>query len=286
MSVSSGQRLTNIDPSTVELIAAVTRCAEALSLDLVVVGAFARDVWLLHSHGITPTRKTQDVDFAVCVSDWGEYESLRSALLADEGFVDSAERSHPERLIAPNGLPLDLLPFGGIAQERDNSTVITWPTDGVEMNMAGFQEALDTAAVFAVPVESGWCEFRVLTVPSLVILKLVAWKDRQENPVRRKHVEDVYSILANFAAMFPQKVDTIDDWSEMPDDELETAAFLLGRDIQAIASSGVLASLSQLLEHEVTSYGRCELVRDMQRHCGGAFQKSRSLLGWLRKGLG
>jgi len=76
------QRLTKVDPATVELIAAVTRRARALSLDFVVVGAFARDVWLLHSHGIPPTRNTQDVDFAVLVGDWDEYERFRSALLA------------------------------------------------------------------------------------------------------------------------------------------------------------------------------------------------------------
>ena len=64
---------------------------------------------------------------------------------------------------------------------------------------------------------------------SLAVLKLIAWQDRQENMVRRKHVEDIHAILTNFAVMFPQKAATVDDWSEMPDDELEIAAFLLGR---------------------------------------------------------
>jgi len=278
--------LTSIEPEIVALIGAVTRRAAANSIEFLVIGAFARDIWLRHCLGIAPKRKTADVDLAVLVSDWEEYELFRTSLLQAESFRECGAPNHPERLLSPKGVVLDLLPFGGVTESRERDLVIRWPCDGAEMSVLGFREAWETAASFTVPHHAGEYEVRVLTPPSLAVLKLVAWSDRRHSVLRRKHVEDLYLILESYPAMNLSKADDVDDWADMPTDEIEIAAYLLGQDVRAVAAPDAVQVLDELLEHEVTSASTCALARDVQRHCGGSFPKARSILSWLNKGLG
>ena len=48
-------------------------------IDLLLVGATARDVLLSYAHGITLLRATHDVNLAFAVADWSELLSLNSA---------------------------------------------------------------------------------------------------------------------------------------------------------------------------------------------------------------
>lgn len=71
------------------------------------------------------------------------------------------------------GIPVDLLPFSGV--ENANAT-IAWPPDmDIVMNVAGFADAY--ASTLLVEVSPGFFP-PVTSLPSLAVLKLIAWRDR------------------------------------------------------------------------------------------------------------
>src|ERR1700744_5074791 len=58
------------------------------------------------------TRRTKDVDFAIYVGTREEYEAVKQYLKEKKGYHDSRENRFV--LLAPSGLQVDILPFGGI----------------------------------------------------------------------------------------------------------------------------------------------------------------------------
>jgi predicted nucleotidyltransferase len=55
-------------------------------IPLVLVGAAARDVRLVHAHGLEPRRATEDTDVALAVRDWDTFLRAREALVASGAF--------------------------------------------------------------------------------------------------------------------------------------------------------------------------------------------------------
>ena len=166
----------NLDPVMPEVLRQVDRVARELALDYFVVGATARDILLSGVFGLWAGRATRDVDLAVAVKGWPEFEAIKGRLVGTGAFNSDeriAQRLYYRGGSAERGHPLDLIPFGGV--ERPGSE-IAWPPDGaVVMNVAGYVEAF-TAAV-PVEVEPGFV-LRVASLAGLAILKLVAWADR------------------------------------------------------------------------------------------------------------
>jgi predicted nucleotidyltransferase len=158
-------------------LARVTSALQAVTVpagvDFFLMGAAARDLTLRYAHNIEPQRLTEDVDFAVMVRDWETFEALRSGLVASGHFV---RRPGPatHRLLFKDGLPLDIVPFGGI--ERADRT-IAWPPDHQTIyDCFGAREAFDTSMVVLLPEG---VQLRVASIPALALLKVTAWHDRK-----------------------------------------------------------------------------------------------------------
>jgi predicted nucleotidyltransferase len=58
------------------------------------VGATARDLLLRHVHGHAVTRFTYDVDFAILVDSWKQFEAVKQALLRVPGVSDRGRFQH------------------------------------------------------------------------------------------------------------------------------------------------------------------------------------------------
>ena len=82
-----------VDPITIEILREVAAAAEAEGIAHMLVGATARDVLLTHVFGLELRRATYDVDFAVAVKDWAQFEALRAGLLARKTFKDGGEQN-------------------------------------------------------------------------------------------------------------------------------------------------------------------------------------------------
>ncbi len=163
--------------------------AGAPGTDFLIVGAMARDLLLHYGHGVPITRATTDVDLGVTVASWEEFRQLREACLKSGEFTPNRRGTH--RLIHNSGVPLDLIPFGGV--EREDGT-IEWPDDDAVMGVLGYSEARATAVRILLPAE---VTVATVCLPMLAVLKLLAWYERHTY-TPRKDASDLLLVLSNY----------------------------------------------------------------------------------------
>jgi predicted nucleotidyltransferase len=178
-----------LSPNLLMLVRALDQVTKQLQIPYFVIGATARDILIEHVHGLETTRATRDIDFAVAVSSWEKFARLKEYLIATGAFK-AGEQSHRLTFGQDSGAyPLDLVPFDGV--ERNGE--IAWPPAGdFVMNVTGYTDALDSA--LNVEIEPGFI-VKIVSLPAMVILKILAWNDR---PERDKHATDVLLILRNY----------------------------------------------------------------------------------------
>jgi predicted nucleotidyltransferase len=70
-----------LDPVMLEALRRVDRVARELALDYFVVGAMARDILLTGVFGLSAGRATRDVDLAVAVEGWPQFEAIKARLI-------------------------------------------------------------------------------------------------------------------------------------------------------------------------------------------------------------
>lgn len=208
-----------------------------------VVGATARDLLLYHVYGIPATRATRDVDFAMAVASWDKFQRLRAALLATDEFVPSPveHRLFFRTAQGASGIPIDLIPFGGVAE---NDT-ITWPPHwDTLMTVAGFEDAM--AACVRIAVTRGFM-IPVVSLASLAVLKIFAWADRRTSD---KDALDLYRVISTYAdagnldRLYDPATELLDKFGY--DLELAGAA-LAGEDARLLSSTATLTRLRPLI---------------------------------------
>jgi predicted nucleotidyltransferase len=247
---------------------------------LLLVGATARDLFLVHVFGVDPLRATVDTDLALAVGSWSAYERLRAALIESGGFVP---QSVAHRLVF-GGQQLDIIPFGGV--ERSDRS-IAWPPDGGEvMSAAGLSEALAAAVVVRLP---GNVSVDVAPLAALALLKIWAWMDRRYT-VPGKDAGDLWLFLRYYAQagqedrLYGEGRGALEQY----DFDIEQAgAWLLGHDARAVVSrgpdpQGMLRSLERILTPETDPDGTLPLVKQMPP---GDHDRQLSLLSAFCAGL-
>ena len=126
-----------LDRGFVDALHAIRDAAEGIGIQFLLVGATARDLLLEKAYGIRIGRATLDVDIAVQVASWEEYEHLSTELQHRAGFERS--KSAPHRLQTKSSLLIDFIPFGPISGTRQE---VAWPPDGSwVLNVQGFDIA-------------------------------------------------------------------------------------------------------------------------------------------------
>ena len=222
------------------------RHAAQEDVDYMVVGAMARDLVLHHGFGANIERGTRDVDFAVQVASWEEFERLKCAL-AGAGFT--LDRNIAIRLHHPiSGWELDIIPFGNIT---DGNEQLFWPPeDETFMTILGFSEALSES--WQVQVANDLI-INVASPAGVVLLKLIAWTEREVTTSRQKDARDIAYTVLHYSRV-PETYEAIYDDGHMEDadyDEDLATALLIG------------CNLHQMLTDETRRY--------LQEHfCNGA----------------
>jgi predicted nucleotidyltransferase len=151
--------------------------ADECGIEIMVVGATARDILIRHVVGSVPERATADIDVAVAVSSWSHFRQLTVAFTRRTGSEHKFEVRKTE---------VDVIPFGDI---EDTDRTITWP-DEHQMNVFGFREAMATAVRVTLP---GDLVVAVASLPAQSLLKLSAWQDRHNDD--RRDAIDLKSII-------------------------------------------------------------------------------------------
>lgn len=249
-----------ISETTVSILIEIEKVAVKLNFPFFVVGAVARDFILEHQFDIKPSRATVDIDIGVIISGWDQFELLKDELFGTTRFTPSKEK---QRLIYDDNYPVDIIPFGAIAN-ADGS--ITWPPDHENrMSIAGFQECYQHA--ISVKLSSNpELVVKVVSLAGLALLKLISWDD---NPERRgKDAPDLFLIVrhyfdaGNLERLFDEGIDIVDD--DDYDYDLASARFL-GRDIGNISRPATKAKLIEILEREADSKQDHKIAVDVMR---------------------
>lgn len=254
-----------IDKKIVALLSEIDTIARDLKLTFFIVGATARDILLQHAHGIHTTRATLDVDIGVFVSDWEQFRTLKEALVRTGKFSPTRQA---QRLLFDDELLLDIIPFGGVAEENHS---IAWPPEyDIQMSVAGFQECYQHAVSVQVRAEPDLV-VKVVSLAGLAILKIVSWNDNIER--RGKDAADLFFIMKNYidAGNIDRFFEEADILKAEVSDYDRSSAHFLGREIARMAGQATKAKLAGILEREAASSQGHKIAIDVLRQ--DAFRK-------------
>lgn len=218
----------------VEVYQRVQTLADQLQLDVLVVGAMARDLVLVHGFNARLERGTRDIDFAVQLADWSSFHTLTEALINDN-FRKSEKWSHRFNFNAKDDMTweIDIIPFGGVTDPEQN---IKWPPDeSIMMSVLGFDEAHENALYVNIGDDVSSFVMKVVSPPAMSVLKLISWLER-EPTIRRKDAQDLRYLMRTYSKI-PQIYDRIyeqgfmeaHDW-----DEDKASAMILAADANAL----------------------------------------------------
>ena len=261
-----------IEPGLHAILAHAKVATQALGIGMFVGGAMARDIMLTHVHGQAVRRATRDVDIGLYIESWERFAALKDRLAATGAFFEVQGMPHRLHYLRRGGTPLDLIPFGGIAGE---DKTITWPPGhDVLLNVAGFQEGLDSADL--VDLGAGLA-VHVCTLPSLSVLKLLAWRDRGNQ--NNKDATDflalaqAYASAGNTDRLYEEEAGLLEKANHDPD---VAGAALLGKDAATQCSPetakqvrSILEDLERMLDQLLRVQG--QLASDREEHRVRAF---------------
>jgi len=71
-----------VDLSVIRILRVLDPIARAAGCEYFVAGATARDLMLVHVHGLRAGRATRDLDFGIAVEGWDQFARLKEVLVA------------------------------------------------------------------------------------------------------------------------------------------------------------------------------------------------------------
>ena len=178
-----------------ELIKLVVRAADELGIDIMVIGAWARDYWVERFGLQGNIRTTFDIDFACQIAVWNDFDQLRKHLRNCYGLSYDApnpaqSKSKIHTLWLRNEVSMDIVPCGEIADENG---MIAWPPDYENtLCVLGY----DTAKEHAEAIAIGDSKVKIIKLHWLALLKLQSYIG---NPYERgKDLNDLFFIARNY----------------------------------------------------------------------------------------
>jgi predicted nucleotidyltransferase len=247
--------------------------------DFYVIGALARDVW--YARADKKFRGTRDVDFAVLIGSHEEYGAVRDYLKEHSQFRDTRENSFV--MLSPAGVQVDILPFGEI--EIDNGITLTG--EGMtSIKVNGFREVYQSGTADMELVTGH--QFKIATLPSIVLLKFIAFDDRPER--RMKDARDIANIIDHFFELhadliYDKHVDLFTEGSPLTLEDI--SAIVIGREIKEIcgANEALLARLQTILQNHIAQAENSSFVRNMVAETGKDVELSVGYLKYLLSSL-
>ncbi len=184
----------------------VSKACAAAGTEAFLIGAQARNLWMFPKASF---RLTKDVDWVVGTKSQDTYQKVRSILIQQYGFKENS--SNHFKLTSSGGLELDLLPM--VSDELSHFLAL--------------QEIFEFGAgELIIDGQS----YRAATLPSIVLLKLIAWDNSPEN--RSKDLKDIVFILIHFFEHYDDKIfeHHNDLFGDLNNDQI--GARVIGREIR------------------------------------------------------
>ena len=272
-----------IDKVMVSAIGCIHQILSSIGIPFFVVGATARDILLDVSHGIGSKRATVDINIAVFIENWVQFKRLKDELIRTTEFSPTREI---QRLQFKKRLPVDIVPFGGVAEKGD---FIEWPPDrSFKMSVVGFRECYQHV-VQVIISDKPEVAINVVSLAGLTILKLISWDENSDR--RQKDASDLFFIIQNYldAGNLERLFDEAPDIVDSSDYNYEAgSARLLGRDISMIAFTTTMEKLIEILKRESKRRQGHRIAMDMlqgNRFAEKSYEEIIALFDALLKGL-
>jgi predicted nucleotidyltransferase len=251
-----------IEKPIVDALYLLKGIADSFGIPFFVVGAFSRDLILRHCYGIEPRRKTGDIDLAVEVASWEQFNKLNESLIATGQFSLTPEK---QRLRCGTIL-IDILPFGPIT---DKDKKISWPPEHeIIMSMVGFEEAYEYSITVRLSSDPE-LDIRLAPLPGLAIMKLISWKEKWPN--RKRDSEDLLLIMNKYEEAGNSERLYEEDLPLLQEEGFDTriaGTRLLGRDMAKISYPKTFLIIKGILDAETAEMSRYKLATDMIRETG------------------
>lgn len=232
-----------IPQQTVKIIELVKTAADELNIPVFLVGATARDLVLQYGYNLPKSVATRDIDFAIAIENWAEYDKLKQTLIQKGNFQQDSKVEH-RMFEVKTQAEIDIVPFGGIESPQGK---ITWQASEKEMNTTGFAEAYESALNVKL---SKNLTIKIVSPVGLAILKIIAWNDRHSN----KDTSDFWLIAKHYLDIGDNEdriYEQYPEWLEDEDYDYEIAgAKLLGIDIAEISSEEVKLQILSFFENQ------------------------------------
>ena len=261
------------------LLEAVSSVCRRRDIRFFIVGALARDLLLEHVHGMAGIRATQDVDVAIAVSGWEQYEQVTEELIQKWGY---RHRPEPHRLLSEAGVLLDLIPFGEIEHPPGR---VGWPPDqDFVMTTLGFDEAYHSAVTLTI---DGDLPLRVASLPGIGVLKLIAWSERPYD--RKRDAADLCIIMKNYYDVVGDALytDHLDLFDAEPFDRNRTSCRIFGRDIARLLhrSEPLRDRVLEVLDAQLDDTDQSTLAVAMGSGCMVSYMERLEGIRSLRTGI-
>ena len=246
---------------------ALSDCVSSLGLKLYVVGATARDLMMKLLDEYPSKRKTRDLDVAIALSDWSQFENLSQILQKNYFRKDPAnQKFYYEGKKHDNDYEVDVVPFGDIAGEDET---LLWPPEyEKEMSVKCFTEVMNRSMPITI---DKLFNINIATLAGQFLIKLDAWNDRHTAEYDSKDADDMFLILSRYHDAYikgpnitpPDAVDYNNH-----DNETIWGAQWLASDIKNILSNEHLIYYVNMINAELSKKTESDLINNFIRLYG------------------
>lgn len=222
-----------------------------------IIGATARDI-VMKIHHEKSGRLTYDLDMAITVNDWEQWQKVEEEILSLENFTKDVDQK--QRFLYKEKFQLDIVPFGDIMKQDSK---IFWPPDeSFAMSVLGFDAAEKASLRVSVDQE---IEIQIASLSGIFLLKITAWKDRYHKS--NKDADDIGFILENYLTINEERaaVNHYDDIYTQDFTTVKGGATLLGIDVSEILKeySDELETIKQILIDAIAEKERSVLINQI-----------------------
>lgn len=240
------------NPFLVDLLEKLSSSFRRMEHDFFVIGATARDIVIQEMLNTSSRRKTRDLDLAIAVPNWQEFDKIKKNLIAD-GFEKDKDK---QQRFYYGDYEIDIVPYGYVAKDDDN---IYWPPEEtIAMSVKGFDEALSDS--ITVSIDDRFT-VNIASLHGLFLLKLNAWMDR--HLTTNKDAEDMAFILDNYlmANLDREAYMEVYDWEEF--DEFVAGGYWLANDLAKLLNKEQLIYYADKIDEEMLLEERSRLISQM-----------------------
>ena len=222
-----------------------------------VIGATARDI-VMELHNQKSGRLTYDLDIAITVNDWKQWQKVEEEIVSLENF--SKDPNQKQRFLYKGKFQLDIVPFGDIM--RQNSKIFWPPNENFAMSVLGFDAVEEASLKVSVDQE---IEIQIASLSGIFLLKITAWIDRHHKS--NKDADDIGFILENYLSINEEKA-AVNYYDDIYTDDFTTVkggATLLGIDVSEILKEhpDVLKTIKQILTDTISEKEHSVLINQI-----------------------